>query len=239
MDYTLKVVRRGVDPQDERWFSQETIPILQKAHDEIEWLLNRNYKLSQVIEMVGNHYQFSSRQRNALMRSVVSDANKKIRMSSLLPLSYAKEGTINIDGFNLIITMEVALSNGILIRCSDGTIRDIAGLRGTYKIIDKTNKALNILGSFFKYFKLPHAIFFLETNVSNSGRLKSFILEHSKSWYTLTDVELVPNADVILSKMDKVITSDSIILNQCISWFNIMPKLINNYIKHANLIDLS
>lgn len=46
----------------------------------------------------------------------------------------------------MIISIEVALSGGTLVIGSDGNIRDLAGLRGTYKIIDKTEEALNLIG---------------------------------------------------------------------------------------------
>ena len=42
---------------------------------------------------------------------------------------------VNIDGFNIIITLEVLLCDSILFSCMDGTIRDLAALRGTYRII--------------------------------------------------------------------------------------------------------
>ena len=50
-----------------------------------------------------------------------------------------------IDGFNTVITLEVMLSDSILFSCADGTIRDLAALRGTYRIIPETQKAVEIL----------------------------------------------------------------------------------------------
>lgn len=54
---------------------------------------------------------------------------------------------INIDGFNTVITLEVALSASLLLKCMDGTIRDLAGLRGTYCLIDKTDTAILLIGN--------------------------------------------------------------------------------------------
>ena len=50
-----------------------------------------------------------------------------------------------IDGFNTIITLEVMLSEGILFECMDDTIRDLAALRGTYRLIPETSKAVLML----------------------------------------------------------------------------------------------
>ncbi len=52
-------------------------------------------------------------------------------------------------------------------------------------------------------------------------------------------VELVPNADPILSKMERIITSDSIILDKCISWFNVARYIIENYTNNVKVFDLS
>ncbi|OAA91788.1 DUF434 domain-containing protein [Clostridium ljungdahlii] len=239
MNYNLRTVRRGSDPRDNRWFSKESVLKLQKAQAEVSWLLDRGYKMHSIIEMVGNHYQFSLRQRNALQRSTSSKASCKKRKSKCLPFSCISEDCIYIDGFNLIITLEVALSKGILILCNDSTIRDIAGLRGTYSIVDKTHLALNLIGQEFTTLGIPKVKFFLDSGVSNSGRLKNFILEHSIEWNIPVEIELIPNADPLLSKMGRIVTSDSIVLDSCLSWFNIARKIIEDYVPDANIINLS
>ena len=50
-----------------------------------------------------------------------------------------------IDGVNTIITLEVLLSDSILFSCMDGTIRDLAALRGTYRLIPETGAAIHML----------------------------------------------------------------------------------------------
>ncbi len=66
---TGRIAKRGFDPQDDRWFSKEAVLKLQKAQEEVEWLLNRGYKINSIMDLVGGSYQFSSRQRQALKRS--------------------------------------------------------------------------------------------------------------------------------------------------------------------------
>lgn len=139
----------------------------------------------------------------------------------------------------MIITIEVALSKGTLIFCDDDNIRDIEGLRGTYKIIDKTDIALDIIGQFLENAKAKEVIIYLDSPVSNSGKLKSKIMNHAKKWNVNIHVELVNNADIILEKSDRVVSSDSVIIDKCISYFNLNKSIINQYIKSAELIDLS
>lgn len=233
-----KVTRRGFDEDDKRWFSHKEQKRLKKAKEEIEWLISRDYKMDHVIKFVGDRYQFSLRQRDALKRGACSEESKKIRREKRLPLECLKEGAINIDGFNLLITLEVALSGGTLVIGSDGCIRDLAGLRGTYKIIDKTEKALKIIGEFLNNYNCKNVVFYLDFPVSNSGNLKHKILEYSKEWNINVEVNLVNNADVILEKLDRVVSTDAVIIDKCVNYFNMAREIIKDYIEGANIINL-
>ena len=59
----------------------------------------------------------------------------------------------------------------------DESIRDLAGLRGTYSVINKTEVAIKLINDFLLEHKIKKAIFYLDKPVSNSGRLKMKILE--------------------------------------------------------------
>ncbi|MCX7748734.1 MAG: DUF434 domain-containing protein [Clostridia bacterium] len=236
---TVKPRSRGTDPEDEKSFSVEAVKILRIAQEEVAWLLDRGYPVNAVITLVGGHYQLTARQRLAVQRATSSTTQCLERRKRLLSLQSELKGPLQIDGFNLIITLEVALSGGILLSCNDGTIRDLAGLRGTYHPIDKTDQALLLLGKAFKELSVPEVTFWLDSPVSNSGRLKSKILEYGEQWGIPVRVELVPNADPILSRMERVITSDSIILDTCGSWLNLADMVIRQYIREAVVIDLS
>jgi hypothetical protein len=235
---STKNVRRGYDPDDEKIFSNENIEKLKIVQEEIQWLLDRGYKMKQVIEFTGNHYLLSSRARTALQRTTSSMADYEKRKSTMLLLECAKDGCLNIDGFNLIITLEVAMSGSPILLGKDGVYRDLAGLRGTYRLIDKTYDALNLIGKALKELNVPMVKFYLDSPVSNSGRLKSKIYELSEQWGIPVEVELVPNVDVILAGMERIVTGDSIILDECKSWFNLSRKIIEDYVQDAWLIDL-
>lgn len=233
-----KESRRGFDPEDERFFSYEAIKYLKIAQEEIQWLIDRDYKLDSAANFVGNHYLLSSRQRLALKRVSATSTQYRKRKSSLLPLDFLSDGCIYIDGFNLIINLEVALSGSILVLGKDDVLRDLAGLRGTYRIIDKTDMALKLIGKVLNEHSVPEVKFFLDKPVSNSGRLKDKIFESAKFWNIPTKVELVRNPDSILSKMERVVTGDSIILDNCTSWFNLSGIIVRSYIKDAWIVKL-
>lgn len=233
-----KTVKRGFNPEDSKNFSSKNIKKLKIAQDEVQWLLDRGYKIKPIIELVGNHHQLSARARTALQRTTSSTVKYEKRKSTALSFEYAKDGCLFIDGFNLIITLEVALSGSPILLGKDGVLRDLAGLRGTYKLIDKTDIALDLIGKALKGLSVPMVKFYLDSPVSNSGRLKSKILECSESWGLPVEVELIPNVDAVLSNMERIVTGDSILLDECKSWFNLSRKIVDDYIQDAWIIDL-
>lgn len=233
-----KITVRGTDPKDNRFFSIENIEKLRKAEEEVVWLLDRGYYISSIMELVGGRYQFSSRQRIAVRRASCATKSLTLRKAKEYKINELRGKAINIDTFNFIITLEVALSKGLLIKCMDGTIRDLAGLRGTYRLIDKTYVVLEILEKVIEDLKLTEVNFYIDKPVSNSGKLKTNILEASNNWKCTTNVYIVQNPDTELETMDYVVSSDSIILDKCEGWVNLAKYIIEEYISDVNIINL-
>ena len=144
---------------------------------------------------------------------------------------------VYIDGFNIIITLEVALSKSTLMECMDGTIRDLAGLRGTYRLIDKTDIAINLIGKKLEQLKISKAVFYLDRPVSNSGNLKIRILELLNKYNFEVDVEIVDNADKSLENLENVISSDAVVIEKSASWFNLVKKIIDDDKENFKYID--
>jgi len=231
-----KTTRRGYDQSDRIWFCEEALVRLRTAAEDIRWLLDRGYRVEPAVEFVGSHYQLLTRQRNALQRAACSSQQYNNRKASQLPPEAAKDGCLYIDGFNLVIILEVALSGSLIILGKDGVFRDLAGLRGTYSLIENTDKALALIGKCLRELKVPKAVFYLDKPVSNSGRLRNRILEHAAKWGIPVEVELVPNADVVIADMERIVTGDSVLLDQCKSWFNLSSKIIGDYIGDAWIV---
>lgn len=148
-----KIVKRGHFPSDEKEFTGKHVDKLYKAGQDLYYLLNRGYNIKGASVFVGNHYLLSERQRLALSRAISPEKNIKIRKEKEIK-NNLENSIVNIDGFNTIITLEVALSNSLLIKCMDGTIRDLAGLRGTYRIIDKTELSIMKIGETLEKHKI-------------------------------------------------------------------------------------
>ena len=69
----------------------------------------------------------------------------------------------------------------------------------------------------------------LDEPVSNSGRLKALIADIAESGgYTFhPDIQILEDVDRALYCKERVISSDSIILDHCVSWVNLTAECMN------------
>ena len=239
--------KRGYTPEDERNFSPDAVERMRIASRHIQYLINEGYDLKQVTVFVGNHFLLSERQRLAIMRSVAKDQDLAERKSKQLPLSELKGKEVWIDGFNTVITLEVLLSDSLLFTCMDGTIRDLAALRGTYRLIPETTEAVRLMFDILQEASVGKVNILLDEPVSNSGRLKSLIAETAESKYSSSliaetaeqnksfdlDIRILRDVDRTLYGKEGVITSDSIILDHCTCWFNLTSECLRRKGKQA------
>ena len=221
----MKHIRRGYSEDDRKYFGGEALVILSSCARDIVYLLDRGYPYKTVISFVGNRHRLTERQRNALMRMCAShemlEARKKNQLASL------EEGcTVNIDAFNAIVLMETALSGSMILKGLDGCYRDLSGLAGTYSVIDKTGPGITHILQTLQKHRTGKAVFWVDSPVSNSGRLKTEIAERAEELGFPVDIRMVNNADTELKKCSHVISGDSEVITQCRSWFNLYDELI-------------
>ncbi len=219
-------IKRGASPEDGRDFTGAGLEKLALSAEELSYLLNRGYPLKTAAAFVGNHRLLSARQRAALARSVASESEIAARRGKLrAPESVAGERVL-IDALNAVITLEVALSGSPVFLGMDGVYRDLAGLRGTYRIIDKTDGAVRLIISALKRLSVEKALFYLDAPVSNSGRLKAKIAEIAEEMGFPAEAELAENADAELFGLENVVSADSVVLDRCESWLNLGELII-------------
>ena len=224
---------RGPHPEDLRLFDRSQLKRMRAAAEEIVFLLGRGYPSATAVDVVGNHHQLEARQRLALGRMLCSPEQRARRAARAIERTDAVGRTLLIDGFNLIITIEVALSGGLVLDCIDGTVRDLAGLRGSYHPVEETDGALDLIGRELASLSPAGARIFLDAPVSNSGRLRARILDFSHRWPFPVDAEVVPNPDAILARAENAVSSDSSILDRCVSWLNLGRFIVDRHLPHA------
>jgi len=218
---------RGKHPKDLGSFDAKGIKKLQTAIVDAIYLLEKAYTQKSIWQLVGNRYRLNERQRKALMRMACSDTQRAERLSKVLSHQQLQGETLFIDGYNIIISLECAYSNAILLKGHDTCIRDIASLHGTYKSVQATETVLNQMIAFQKAAGLKKIHWYFDKPVSNSGKLKQFLLEKAKENKVDWSVELVNDPDAILKETEGIIaTADAVILDCCKQWFNLTSFLL-------------
>lgn len=216
--------KRGYVPEDVRNFSREAVLTMKTASRHIFWLINEGYGLKQAATFVGNHFLLSERQRLAVVRSLATERQLKERKEKQRSLYGLSGEAVWVDGFNTVITLEVMLSGSILLAGMDGTVRDLAALRGTYRLIPETGEALHLMFDVLRDAGAGKINILLDEPVSNSGRLKACIAEIAEDYSFETDIRILRDVDRELYGRENVITSDSIILDHCASWINLTKE---------------
>ena len=228
--------KRGFLPSDARDFGPQSLPKLRRAAAETAYLLNRGYPVTAATRFIGDHYQLSERQRLALARTVSPEAQIRARKSREVQDIAGK--TICIDGFNVIIGLEIAYSASMLLRCMDGTVRDLAGLHGTYRLIPQTDLAVSALLRSLERLHAEKAVIYLDQPVSNSGRLKQRILSLAEGIRFGLEIEIANPVDAILKTKPLVASGDAIILDECSAWFNLAKYIVDTEIGSYPYIDM-
>ena len=231
---------RGKHSKDNKLFAVKNIELLRKAVEDYALLLTKEYPPKGALKLVGDKFRFTERQRMAILRSACSDQSLLYRKNHEAILKKVILNEIYIDGYNLLITIESALSGGLIFIGRDGCYRDLSGIHGTYRSVEETIPALKLIGSNLIEMGIEMVNWLLDTPVSNSRRLKTLMAsvaeENNWSW----NIELHNNPDKILTEAKlPVATSDSVILDNSKSWINLAAHIISNKIKAANIINLA
>ena len=231
---------RGPHPSDAKLFAEEMIPQLRSAAEDFSLLLTKGYADKSALKLVGDKFSLTQRQRLAVMRSSCSNQQLFSRNQHRVEINSLAGKSIAIDGYNLLITIEAAMSNGILFKGRDGCLRDLASIHGTYRKVAETIPAIELIGKYLEELKIKNALWFLDSPVSNSGRLKKLITdlasEHNWSW----EIKLSISPDAELIRTDEIVaTSDSIILDKCKTWINLASEIIQERLPLAIIINLS
>lgn len=225
---------RGRHPGDDRLFGPGQLPALRAATADLSWLLSRGYADSSALKLVGDRHELTQRQRQAVGRCACADAARDDRRARRLARAQLGGRALALDGLNCLITIESALSHGIVLRGRDGALRDLASVHGTYKQVAETAFGIEMIGRHLHgrgemdpAHNVPEVRWYLDRPVANSGRLRALLLETAERYHWPWSVELVANPDAVLIQQPAVVgSSDAWILDRCAHWFDLLDSLL-------------
>lgn len=215
------------------------MPALQRATEDLCWLFSRSYAVNSAVKLVGDRFGLVDRQRQAVLRAACSDAALCERTRRAVGREALPGRPVEIDTFNLLITIEAALSQGVVLGCRDGTYRDMASIHGSYRKVEQTMAAITLIGRRLKQLRVPSAIWRLDRPVSNSGRLRALLLEHAAVHQFAWDVRLDDNPDRVLgSEQPLVVSADAAVLDRVEHWANLARWVVTEDVPQAWIVPL-
>lgn len=231
---------RGAHPSDQELFRPDQLPKLRRAVDELSWLLSRGYNITSSLKLVGDRYGLRERQRLAVGRASCSEEDRLRRKKHAVSVDGLRDQSVVIDGFNLMITIEAALSRGPLFVGVDDCVRDLSSVHGSYRSVEETERAISMIGEALKALGVTSALWLLDRPVSNSGRLAAKINDLAVRYHWPWRVEVVFNPDsTIIASPAVAITSDSSVLDRVERWVDLKSYLLERQIPEAWVVDLS
>jgi hypothetical protein len=231
--------RRGPHPKDRASFADDTLPILRQAVDDLCWLKGRGYSSKAAVKLVGDRYALRDRQRMALQRCAASDEECRRRTQRVVGVEALVGEMVIVDGYNVILTLEAALSDGILLLARDGVLRDLASLSAHYRRLAVTRPAVELLVQALAERKVAGVECLLDRPISNSARLKKLIEETAHSHGAKWEVRLSARTDYALKRSPHVVASaDSAVLDRCRRWVNLARWIVEAHLSGARIVDL-
>ncbi len=220
---------RGKAPSDHVLFNEKFQTVFYEAISDLSFLLSRGYGVSSSLHLVGGRYRLNARQQKALQGMSASSASILLRKKKEVFPSNLEGKEVIIDGFNVLIILESALSGAYLFEGQDGAFRDVTSVHGGYKKVIQTNAAILLVGRVLQQLKIKKAIWYLDAPISNSGRLKTHLREIAEQENFPWEIHLDNNPDKVLIDSDKImISSDAWILEDGKKLFNLIKYIIRN-----------
>ena len=186
-----------------------------QAAADARYLLSRGYPRERVLRVVGDRWELDADHRHLLRRGVFAPAEAMARKERLLDLNACQGRAVGVDGHNVLITLETALSGGRLITADDGVIRDIAGQGRNHRPGPSTQQAVQVMIGALNKAKPASVEIYLDAPLSKSGELAA------KLRVILTQAGLSGNAQAVavperqlVEHEGPVATSDSALIDQ-------------------------
>jgi hypothetical protein len=201
------------------------------------YLKRRGYSARSILEIVGNHFQLNSEERNVLFRGFFTKSEVKTRREKIVDYRQIKGEVLKVDGYNQLITIESYRKGNFVFIARDGVVRDSASIHRSYKLTPLTEEILNKLLREIGGLGLEGIEFYFDRPVSFSGELCRMVNQLMLKYDLNGKAETVKNPDYILKRAKLVATSDSVVITMATNIFDLAGWFIHR-IWRGNLVDL-
>jgi hypothetical protein len=145
--------------------------LLSRAAVDFFHLQNRRYPRRSALEWTGNRYALSHMERDLLRRGVFGQEEALRRRSKQCKGADWQKEFLVVDGHNVHITIESALSGKVLLRANDGAVRDLAGQSARFRLSELSERVVDVVFRFLGAFRPREVLFLFDAPMSRSALL--------------------------------------------------------------------
>lgn len=231
---------RGAHPKDRDCFAPAALGALRQAVADLSWLQGRGYPAKASLKLVGDRHALRDRQRKALRRCAAGDEDCERRRRNRVAVADLAGEPIVVDGYNILLTVEAALSGGVLLLGRDGVMRDLAAMSGHYRRVSVTRQAVGLIAAAVADAGCSKVRWLLDRPVSNSGRLRALIEDETTGERPRWTVDLTDRTDRVLMESPEVVASaDSAVIDGCRRWCNLARHVVETAAPDPWIVDLA
>ena len=150
----------GRTSRDRKEFAPQVFDTLRRAAADLRLFLSRGYGMRESLQLVGNHFRLTARQRHFLYRCISPPAKARCRKQKRVTVDAVRGKNLVVDAYNCLIITEYCLAGGVVMQSDDGVLRDIQGLFGAYRMSEHTKPALALLADAVAKAK-PQSVFII------------------------------------------------------------------------------
>ncbi len=205
------------------------------------YLLEHNYPQKAILKLIGDRYALSSVERSVLYRGISSARESAGRAAKLVSPDSVTGSVLNIDGYNVLITIGSYLNGNLVFISSDHFVRDASEIHGKAFRNELFNKAILLIFSYLQSNQPREINFFFDKPVSHSGELCEKINILLNHYEIKGSAITLPSPDHYLKMLDSglIATSDSSVIEHCKTGIIDLPQAVIRFHYKREMSDIA
>jgi hypothetical protein len=204
------------------------------------FLQSRDYPRDRALEMVGNRYNLTAKERSLLRRGVFGQKEALTRRGKRSYFTPGRADSLAIDGHNVHITVESAILGRLLLKGNDGVLRDIAEVSSNFSLTDVSFFAAEMICRFLEKQNIREVTLYFDAPISKSGELarlySNLLKEHGIRGQS--SAVAVPERHFPYDQ-SIVASSDSAVIDRAVRWIDLASLVISGEKEFRPFIDFS
>ena len=204
------------------------------------FLQSRNYPRDRSLEMVGNRYNLTVKERNLLRRGVFGQKEALTRRGKHSYFVPGKPESLGIDGHNVHITVESAILGRLILKANDKALRDISEISSNFRLTDVSFFAAEMICRFLEQQDIREVAIYFDAPISRSGELARLYNDLFKKHGIRGRASAVDVPERHLPYEQAIIaSSDSAVIDRAVKWIDLAAMVISQEKEFRPFIDFS